>query len=385
MIFFNESNLYSNDGIIDVPETNMGIEMGEAGCFRALHESTTEWFNLREKMMKLEHHAYVTEDTLLLEAGSGNFFQKIAAMFKKLLGMVQEMWRNFLKKFNALTMKDKDFVKKYSQELRSKASSAKLKVKGYTYASLEGKLGNIHSKAANKLNTLVNNGNAIVAMANSNGSSKAGEFDFTEEDELQLKKEICGGDGEDFVNALKENLRGSDEAEEIEITISVAEELMTNLTSAEKGLKGLENAKTTLEKCYSDSAKLFDKLASEIDKKVAKMKDGESAQVTVSGRAGVAGGADEKGKFKGNDMEIGATRNGVSKSNDQEVKARANAAADAIRKASAIVQTALGAGIEIYKERHAFSRATLGKLLTAKAAAKNESFGFETAGILDRF
>lgn len=380
MIFFNENNLVLNEGIIDVPATTMGIELGEAGCYRALHESTVEWFNLREKMMRLEHHAYVTEDTLLLEAGSGNFFQKIAAMFKKLLGMVKEMWNNFVKKFNAMTMKDKDFVKKYSQELRSKASSAKMKVNGFTYEGLEGKLTGLNTASASTLNRLVAEGGAVVKMSNSNTDSQ--KFEFSEESENQLKKSLSGADGEEFVSALKEKLRGGDEAEEIEVTISVAEYMMTTLTSAEKGLKGLESAKTTLEKCYSDSARIFDKLSSDIDSKVGSLKDGENAtDIAVKGKGG-ATSQDDKGKFKSSDQ---STNVRVGKSNDQVMKTNANAAADSIRKASAIVQTALGAGIEVYKERHAFSRATLGKLLTAKAV-KNEGYelGYET-GVLDRF
>ena len=69
------------------------------------------------------------EISALHEAVGGGIFKKIAELFKKLVAKVKAIFHNLMAKFNALTMKDKELVKKYQKELARKRNLDKLEVK----------------------------------------------------------------------------------------------------------------------------------------------------------------------------------------------------------------------------------------------------------------
>ena len=69
------------------------------------------------------------EIAALHEAVGGGIFKKIAELFKKLVAKIKAIFHNFMAKINALSMKDKDLVKKYEKELARKRNIDKLEIK----------------------------------------------------------------------------------------------------------------------------------------------------------------------------------------------------------------------------------------------------------------
>ena len=65
----------------------------------------------------------------LHEAVGGGIFKKIAELFKKLVAKIKAIFHNLTAKLRSLTMKDKDYVKKYQAEVIRKSGIDKLEVK----------------------------------------------------------------------------------------------------------------------------------------------------------------------------------------------------------------------------------------------------------------
>lgn len=98
----------------------------DLAVFRAMLEA-----DYKEMAIYNESTGYVRESELaaLHEAVGGGIFKKIAELFKKLVAKVKSIFHSLMAKFNGLTMKDKELVKKYEKELARKRNLDKLEVK----------------------------------------------------------------------------------------------------------------------------------------------------------------------------------------------------------------------------------------------------------------
>lgn len=94
--------------------------------FKALLQS-----DYREMAICKESSGVVMEGEVsaLHEAVGGGIFKKIAELFRKLIAKIKSIFHNFMAKIRGLTMKDKELVKKYQNELGRKSNLDKLEVK----------------------------------------------------------------------------------------------------------------------------------------------------------------------------------------------------------------------------------------------------------------
>lgn len=116
----------------DVQPTNMGLE-GLEGALIITNECDEMWYNLREKMMKLEHTAIVNEDAYLLQEGKASFMDNVKKIFEKMKKAVEELFRRFMDWVMRFVATDKKLVERLSSARGGKS----VKIKGYKYDGLQ--------------------------------------------------------------------------------------------------------------------------------------------------------------------------------------------------------------------------------------------------------
>lgn len=108
-------------------------ELGVSGALMHVYENECN-FNAIVKSVGLSELKYYTEtgkDLFLNEAGAfSSFIAKVKAFFKKVLEKIKAIFHKFMAVMNSFVMKDKDFLKKYSAEIRRK-SLKDLEFNGY--------------------------------------------------------------------------------------------------------------------------------------------------------------------------------------------------------------------------------------------------------------
>lgn len=373
-MFFNESHNYNK---IDVQPTNLGITGDAAGAYRIIAESAEEWYTLREKMMRLEHTAIVTEDAMLLEAGVNDFIGKIVAFFKKVWAKIKELWQKFMVFFNQYTMNAKKFITKYEKVIRNKSYSG-FKFKGYTFKGLndgEAATAGI-KKVVNEAMGISNGIVTAIERASKKGESEEKEFKVDDNYEDSQKKVICpSADPENFGKEYADFLRGSDEAEEIE-GVKV-DNIISNLKNGQKEIDALVKVRDGVDKMYStiisDLNKISDKFYNATDK--------TPGNVSFSHRK-ISRNDEYEHKFDktdSKDEEISIS----SQSQRNTIKNRVNQRIEEIRKSSVIVNEAYGIVIQVKKEELNQNKSVAAKMISYKPN-KSESYNFSDS-VLDRF
>lgn len=127
----------------EVQPTNLGLD-GLEGALLAVSECDETWFNLREKMMKLEHTAIVTEDAMLLEEGKKSFLDNVKNMFQALKQKVEELFKKFMDWISRFVGTDKQLV----ERLKKANGAQSATVKGYSFKGLAAFGDKIASSAA---------------------------------------------------------------------------------------------------------------------------------------------------------------------------------------------------------------------------------------------
>jgi hypothetical protein len=363
-MFFNES---ANVPAMNIQPTNIGITPDLAGGYRIISETTEQWFNLREKMMRLEHSAIVNEDQNLLSEGVSEFFNKIVNIFKSIVAKLGELWKGFVAVINKAIMSDKDFIKRYGEEIR-KRNTAGFKYQGYPWTGLDKfSISPIFTAAE------VTSATADVKNATPESVAKFKEFTSSDEKWNELRGYIVGGKvtASDFVSELGKKLRGADEKSE---QAGEANKLIGIVSNAAESITKAEKAKADADKWFNSVIKHFESVASSIDKGVSTTPDVSYAH----------GGKSADGEYKSSKEtteDVGKGAKGDSKRNS--MRDLANAQAEACRKTSSITMEAFSVFISAIKERRNECRGAIAKLVTYKP--KSEGYQFSEGGLLDRY
>lgn len=129
-MFFNDVYNKNNEILAEsVVADEFNVEMyaeemtGElSDMYEVIMESDAEFFNLQEKMMKLEHCAIVTENAMLLEEGKENFGKKILEKMKNMWEKVKAFLRKVKEWFLNIVQNDKKFLAKHGDALKKAGS-----------------------------------------------------------------------------------------------------------------------------------------------------------------------------------------------------------------------------------------------------------------------
>lgn len=340
-MFFLESE-YLETLTESVEPTDMGLE-GLEGALIAVSECDEQYFNLREKMMKLEHLAIVNEDMELLQEGKASFGENVKNILAKLKRMIEELYRKFIDWITKTFGSDKKFVERFG-EGEHFASSTQLQ--GYSFAGVAGFDGKLAAAGKRAFVGVTTNGIEMVAR----------DLGVTAESKSELTK------------AVKEYLYGG--KEKSNQTLKAAQ-CLDILKTAKKDMDDAKKAKETVQRS--------------LDNLIKAMK-----------------GSDLKGTFQTDGVDndgIQQFKSTSSKASD-DVKEKHNgkdgSGAKFItsrKEAATAMATAYGAYIDALKERRNQARVALGMMMKTKAkadreakraekeASKNESF----FGILGEF
>ncbi len=103
-----------------------GVEINDDADYLAfVEESEQSWGNLQATMMRAEHYAFVNEDTVLLEASVGEYWDRVVEWFKKVWAAVKQFFSNIWMKISALWTNRQKWVLKYSKAIDAGASKIK--------------------------------------------------------------------------------------------------------------------------------------------------------------------------------------------------------------------------------------------------------------------
>jgi hypothetical protein len=382
-MFFSESMDYRSSLNVEASETGLTPDM--AGVYRLVSESTEEWYNLREKMMKVEHVSILREDAELLSEGAKEFFGKISGFFKKMLAKVKEIWKKFTVAINQAVMNDKDFIKKYEKVLRNKTLTG-FETKGHKWKDNFGDLN---------IGNLITEAKSYLALVDKAGTQKDSEinrmrehFSGSEFDE-EVRAKILGASGKieasDFAERFKLEITHdkSVEVDDLEMRDLNMGAMIDFVKGADKNIKEAQKDQAAVEKLLEDFAKFFDG----VSKKLNDQKEGDG-KVKVDGKEN---GSYRDGKFgdtsvEGRDLGHMSSRHGGGHSDiKNNMRDAASVVAGGCRKMSTIATQAFGMLISEIRNRRSEYRSILAKMVTYKPKSEGYDFVNESSSILDQF
>lgn len=217
-----------NDYLLEeVEPTNMGLD-GLEGAYILHAECDEMWYNLREKMMKLEHTAIMTEDADLLLEGKSSFVENVKKLFQKMKQAIEEMFRKFMEWVSRLFTNDKKLV----ERLKEKGLQS-VKINGFKYTGL------------NDFSTRLMNARQMLDAALTNMAEYNGKKPVTVVAKMLGVSGTVTSDSE-LVAAVKEKIQGSKERADIEVTRKDAAAILKtakdDIARAEKVKKSLQAA-----------------------------------------------------------------------------------------------------------------------------------------------
>lgn len=334
-MFFNESREMHSSA---VQATNNGYTPDMDGMRRIISESTEEWYNLREKMMRCEHTSIIKEDTLLLEAGVKGFFAGIAKWFKDMLARVKEYFNKFLAWLDGKIKSDVEFVRKYEGKVtvpkgfkyKGRKWKAGPEIADEIAANIKTAIGGLESKSLDELKTIEKEGFTEYIVKKITGNDDAKKF------RTEVFKMMMDGD--------------TDEAVEIGESYIKVQDMFDVIKAANASKKGVELVKAIIEAQLNNSITMYERLAKQ--------------------------GADESKDMKGDEKA----------SYDSEIEKYTKLASFA-RAAITQANIAFGYVVDGIKARNAEYRAVIAKMSTTKGEdeKKSESFYFGEGNILDQF
>jgi len=304
-------------------------DLGIGGALMHVYENECN-YNAIMKAAAISEMRYYNEtggDLFVQEAGAlSGFFEKVKAFFKKVIEKIKSIFKKFVAKINQFTMKDKDFVKKYRDQIARK-NLTDFEFDGYKFAgNLAGKL-NLTVPA----NTLIagvdhtKDSDAINDVCETNrGKIIDGKVALTESEFRDELREVLYGDKESFKPSIR------DEFDFIDNT--------------QKAIK--ENEKT-----QKDTIKIIEDIIKDIDKNIKTLSSKKAGDTKLStpNKYGVSSG-ELSSKYTDNESADNATKAATNRvtvyksfSNDLTVAfgAVSKAIVDRNRQAKAICVKAL--------------------------------------------
>lgn len=240
----------------------------ETGDVMAFTEAAEDMVGIYEAMhaygmmeLKAETDPYsVTMEGLVDKAK--NVFEKIKNSIKKLWAKIRSFFDNVFVAFNAKIKNGKDFASKYEDKLKG-LNLQGFKPTTYTYAGL---YANPVSTAYTKCTDIINK----LVLGNSNDSEWAARKD----EYVEQIRGVVIGDGrrytaDEFATEAVKKFRGGTDKTEISINI----QNVINTLKDEKALKAAKEAKTAMDKSFSEQIKAINEQEKSYERQAKDMRD----------------------------------------------------------------------------------------------------------------
>lgn len=190
-MIFNEMN---NIGVSHESVKESPYELGIGGALMHVYENECN-YNAFMKAAALSEMKYYTEtggDLFVHEAGAfSRFLQTAKDFFKKVIEKIKSIAKKFIAKINQFTMKDKEFVKKYKNEL-VRRDLTDFEFKGYEFPNFEG---TVTKTLENKVvYNNMNDSDKLNDIIEENRGHIVGEGKLTESEFRDVLKEKIYGD-----------------------------------------------------------------------------------------------------------------------------------------------------------------------------------------------
>ena len=228
MIFNNGSDIYSMNGITESP-----YPLGLEGALMHVYENECNYNAIMKSVgiSELRYYQETGKDLFVHEAGAfAGFIAKAKVFFKKVIEKIKSIFKKFMAKINQYRMSNKDFVKKYQNDILRR-DLTDFEYDGYTFKDLLkyiddlcdtgskwiGKKDDAKSfkdsgtyqsstyKDSDAVNDMKEEGYAVIAMSTSDS--------LTESEMRDEIKEKCYGDKESFKVDIRLQLKIISEAD----------------------------------------------------------------------------------------------------------------------------------------------------------------------------
>lgn len=273
MIF--DANYTSTSGLSAIKESP--YELGLAGAMMHVYENECNYNAIMKAvgLSELKYYQETGKDLFIHEAGAfDGFIAKVKAFFKKVIEKIKSIFKKFVAMFDQYTLNDKQFVKKYGDQLIRK-NLKDFEFTGYKFGdfakvqrSVEADGGLLTKELSDYLDSRKPDTN--YADMDEDDSEKYKDSDEVNDAKEEVRGRIVGESGKkldetEFKDKLKELLYGDDNKETLD-NISIRDQLSI-IENTKDDIKKVEKTQKEIEKGINDLLKVLDKLPSEISKK----------------------------------------------------------------------------------------------------------------------
>lgn len=259
-MFLNES-YNSTENFDHVHESP--YELGIEGALMHVYENECN-YNAIMKSVGIAEFKYYNEtgrtDLFVHEAGATNgFLSKIISFFKAIKDKIVAIFKKFVAKINSFVMSDKDFVKKYRNDILSVTNRKDFEFKGYNFKETLDNIGsNVTIGNIPKLNmdshfsdSPAKTSEEVQDTIESWRASiiKNGPSTLTESEYRDKLKELMYGDKDDIGQKYS------------------GHEMITAIEGTKDAIKKANNAKDDVNSAIDNFINMAEKIKKELDKK----------------------------------------------------------------------------------------------------------------------
>ena len=270
MIF--DANYTSTSGLSAIKESP--YELGLAGAMMHVYENECNYNAIMKAvgLSELKYYQETGKDLFVHEAGAfDGFIAKMKAFFKAVIEKIKSIFKKFVAMFDQYTISDKQFVKKYGDQLIRK-DLKDFEFTGYKFGDF-AKVQSSVEAAGGALQKVLD---TYTSSHKKDSNYDKDEYDnryYKDSDKVNEKKEehrakVIGQSGKmdetEFKDKLKELLYGDDNKETLD-NISIRDQLSI-IENTKDDIKKVEKTQKEIEKGINDLLKTLDKLPSEIRK-----------------------------------------------------------------------------------------------------------------------
>lgn len=279
MIF--DTNYTSTSGLSAIKESP--YELGLAGAMMHVYENECNYNAIMKAvgLSELKYYQETGKDLFVHEAGAfDGFIAKMKAFFKAVIEKIKSIFKKFVAMFDQYTLNDKQFVKKYGDQLIRK-DLKDFEFTGYKFGDF-AKVQRSVEAAGGSLNKYLSD--YTSSHKKDSNYDKDDNYDnkyYKDSDEVNEAKEMARADviGQhsgkmdetEFKDKLKELLYGDDDKETLD-NISIRDQLSI-IENTKDDIKRVEKTQKEIEKGINDLLKVLDKLPSEIRKQYSYSSD----------------------------------------------------------------------------------------------------------------
>ncbi len=270
MIF--DANYTSTSDLSAVKESP--YELGLAGAMMHVYENECNYNAIMKAvgLSELKYYQETGKDLFVHEAGAfDGFIAKVKAFFKAVIEKIKSIFKKFVAMFDQYTLNDKQFVKKYGDQLIRK-DLKDFEFTGYKFGDF-AKVENSVKMCGGILKNMLDDYLSTHKSDSDYTDSAYDKSQYEDTDKINSAKEAFRGklateskklDETEFKDKLKELLYGDDDKETLD-NISIRDQLSI-IENTKDDIKKVENTQKEIEKNINDLLKVLDKLPSEIRK-----------------------------------------------------------------------------------------------------------------------